>query len=311
MLIRTWVVQKAREQSKHGGPNCFSLSFLRHQIGATEYPTKPCTDPPSPAMEQPLDFSFHKGNPLAVADELESPKPMPKPPTLPLVTDASAEQSSDQNACQGEDPSSVEERVPSSPSVANMAVEVLETLSISPAPVVSTEQEAMPLDSSLPSTSAAGDDCNVPSVSPVRSPSEPVQFSEQPVSPSKPRPRAKVPLERGFTQMDWLKLTRSEPDLAGLKGGTSKKLIPMEEVKLHQSQGDAWTVLRGRVYNISPYLRFHPGGLDMLMKGAGKDCTALFNKYHSWVNAEFLLEKCLVGYLDVEQQRDLAQYMAY
>ncbi|KAJ6424705.1 hypothetical protein OIU84_025464 [Salix udensis] len=54
--------------------------------------------------------------------------------------------------------------------------------------------------------------------------------------------------------------------------------------------------LKGRVYNLSPYLNFHPGGVDILMKAVGKDCTSLFNKYHAWVNAEFLLEKCLVGH---------------
>jgi len=75
----------------------------------------------------------------------------------------------------------------------------------------------------------------------------------------------------------------------------------MEEVKQHKTDEDAWTVLRGRVYNISPYIRFHPGGRDMLMKGAGRDCTSLFNKYHAWVNAEFLLEKCIVGVLDIPQ----------
>lgn len=35
----------------------------------------------------------------------------------------------------------------------------------------------------------------------------------------------------------------------------------------------------------------------MLMKAAGKDGTVLFNKYHPWVNAGALLEKCLIGHL--------------
>lgn len=54
---------------------------------------------------------------------------------------------------------------------------------------------------------------------------------------------------------------------------------------------------RLQVYNVTPYLKFHPGGLDWIMKGAGLDATSLFNKYHAWVNAEFMLEKCVVGYL--------------
>ncbi|GFP92085.1 cytochrome b5 domain-containing protein rlf [Phtheirospermum japonicum] len=98
--------------------------------------------------------------------------------------------------------------------------------------------------------------------------------------------------------MDWLKLTTTHPDLAGLKGQSNKRLISLNEVKQHKSEGDMWTVLKGRVYNLSPYMKFHPGGVDMLMKAVGKDCTSLFNKYHAWVNAEFLMEKCLVGILD-------------
>ncbi|KAI6675863.1 hypothetical protein NL676_036659 [Syzygium grande] len=121
---------------------------------------------------------------------------------------------------------------------------------------------------------------------------------EQKSAGRKAAPRAKVPFEKGYSQMDWLKLTRTHPDLAGLKGQSNRRPISMEEVKQHQQDGSMWTVLKGRVYNISPYMKFHPGGVDMLMKAVGKDCTSLFNKYHAWVNDEFLLEKCLVGVLD-------------
>ncbi|KAJ7949207.1 Cytochrome b5 domain-containing protein [Quillaja saponaria] len=124
---------------------------------------------------------------------------------------------------------------------------------------------------------------------------------EQKIVVRKPAPRAKVPFEKGHSQMDWLKLTRTHPDLAGLKGQSNKRLISLNEVRQHQTEGSMWTVLKGRVYNLSPYMKFHPGGVDILMKAVGKDCTSLFNKYHAWVNAEFLLEKCLVGILDDSQ----------
>ncbi|XP_042494633.1 cytochrome b5 domain-containing protein RLF-like isoform X2 [Macadamia integrifolia] len=92
----------------------------------------------------------------------------------------------------------------------------------------------------------------------------------------KPAARAKVPFEKGYSQMDWLKLTRTHPDLAGIKGQSNKRLISIDEVKQHQQEGSIWAVLKGRVYNISSYMKFHPGGVDMLMKAAGKDCTSLF-----------------------------------
>ncbi|CAN6308912.1 unnamed protein product [Urochloa humidicola] len=122
--------------------------------------------------------------------------------------------------------------------------------------------------------------------------------SQDKLSSKKPVARAKIPFEKGYSQMDWIKLTRTHPDLAGLKGISNRRLISLEEVKQQKTGDCIWTVLKGRVYNIAPYMKFHPGGVDMLMKAAGKDCTALFNKYHAWVNAEFLLEKCLVGFLD-------------
>ncbi|KAG2309979.1 hypothetical protein Bca52824_021536 [Brassica carinata] len=129
--------------------------------------------------------------------------------------------------------------------------------------------------------------------------SKPSNESSEILKARKPITRTKVPFEKGYSQMDWLKLTRTHPDLAGLKGESNRRLISMDEVKKHNKSGDSmWTVLKGRVYNVSPYMNFHPGGVDMLMKAVGRDGTFLFNKYHAWVSYDILLEKCLVGVLD-------------
>ena len=37
-------------------------------------------------------------------------------------------------------------------------------------------------------------------------------------------------------------------------------------------------MIAGKVYNVTPYLDFHPGGVDELMRGAGKDATTLFDE---------------------------------
>ena len=50
------------------------------------------------------------------------------------------------------------------------------------------------------------------------------------------------------------------------------------QVRQHASEHDCWTVLRGRVYDLTSYLPFHPGGRAELMRGAGDDCTALFKE---------------------------------
>ena len=36
----------------------------------------------------------------------------------------------------------------------------------------------------------------------------------------------------------------------------------------------------GKVYNITPYMKFHPGGVDDLVKAAGIDCTILFDEVY-------------------------------
>lgn len=41
------------------------------------------------------------------------------------------------------------------------------------------------------------------------------QVEENKSSSRKATPRAKVPFEKGYSQMDWLKLTKTHPDLAG------------------------------------------------------------------------------------------------
>ncbi|RLN06670.1 hypothetical protein BBJ28_00018872 [Nothophytophthora sp. Chile5] len=74
----------------------------------------------------------------------------------------------------------------------------------------------------------------------------------------------------------------------------------MEEVSRHNTETDCWSVLDGKVYNMTPYLKFHPGGVADLLLSAGGDCTDLFNEKHAWVNGHSMLEKCYIGQLDPE-----------
>jgi len=38
------------------------------------------------------------------------------------------------------------------------------------------------------------------------------------------------------------------------------------------------SLIAGKVYNITPYMDFHPGGVPELMRAAGKDGTKLFDE---------------------------------
>nr|CAD7433795.1 unnamed protein product [Timema monikensis] len=108
-------------------------------------------------------------------------------------------------------------------------------------------------------------------------------------------PRNKVALRPGHSLMDWVRLGQSGKDLTGVKGILQD--VTVAQLAKHNKRHDAWLAIRGRVYNVSHYMDFHPGGEEELMRGVGKDATDLFNQVHAWVNFESLLQKCLVGRL--------------
>ncbi|XP_019508062.1 PREDICTED: cytochrome b5 reductase 4 isoform X3 [Hipposideros armiger] len=110
--------------------------------------------------------------------------------------------------------------------------------------------------------------------------------------------RSKVPLKQGRSLMDWIRLTKSGKDLTGLKGRLFE--ITEEELQKHNKKDDCWICIRGFVYNVSPYMEYHPGGEDELMRAAGSDGTDLFDQVHRWVNYESMLKECLVGKMAVK-----------
>lgn len=125
----------------------------------------------------------------------------------------------------------------------------------------------------------------------------PAANSQQRLSASKPgdKPSKKVPLKPGRSLVDWVRLKQSGRDLKGT--GHRLLSIPEEELALHNKPNDIWLAIRGMVYNVTAYMEYHPGGVDELMRGAGKDATALFEEVHRWVNYESMLKECLVGKL--------------
>lgn len=64
-------------------------------------------------------------------------------------------------------------------------------------------------------------------------------------------------------------------------------------------------MFQGKVYNLTPYLNFHPGGVGELLRGAGKveEGEKLFNEIHPWLNWESILGECLIGILVSESER--------
>ncbi|CAK7212252.1 hypothetical protein SCUCBS95973_001401 [Sporothrix curviconia] len=123
-----------------------------------------------------------------------------------------------------------------------------------------------------------------------------------PSSTAKPnKPSRKVVLEPGHSPLDWARVT-ADPTGNRLRGNLpadAPYLLRVTPSQLKQMNGrkgrDAWTALGGMVYNITPYVPFHPGGKGELLRCAGKDGNRLFNEVHSWVNYDNMLSACRIG----------------
>lgn len=123
------------------------------------------------------------------------------------------------------------------------------------------------------------------------------------------RPSRKVLLDPGHSPLDWAHLIANPPTPTFLRGvDVPQRLIrvPPSALRYHNGRKgkNAWGVYQGKVYNLSPYMKFHPGGVDQLMRGAGKEEEGeqLFNEIHPWVSWENMLGECLIGILVSENE---------
>lgn len=112
--------------------------------------------------------------------------------------------------------------------------------------------------------------------------------------------RGKILLSPGHSPMDWAALSRNS-NLAGVP--SLQRVTPSQLKTMTGRKGKpAWSSYHGKVYNITPYLPFHPGGEPELMKAAGRDGGKLFMEVHPWVNWEGMMGSCVVGILVSESE---------
>ncbi|XP_065676457.1 fatty acid 2-hydroxylase isoform X2 [Hydra vulgaris] len=87
------------------------------------------------------------------------------------------------------------------------------------------------------------------------------------------------------------------------------KIFNKEDVMQHVSPEDCWVTVRGGVYNVTKFLKNHPGGPDLILTKAGSDVTNILtnNSIHQHsLNAYKLLEQYKIGCID-EQDEEYSQ----
>uniref|UniRef100_A0A0N5B0J7 Cytochrome b5 heme-binding domain-containing protein n=1 Tax=Syphacia muris TaxID=451379 RepID=A0A0N5B0J7_9BILA len=102
--------------------------------------------------------------------------------------------------------------------------------------------------------------------------------------------RPRVSLRPGKSVMDWVNFTTKK-----LFSTPSNKTVDAAELSKHNTEKDCWMLLGDKVYDVTKYVSFHPGGPEELLRAAGCDGTKLFAEIHGWVNYEALLKSCYVG----------------
>lgn len=125
-------------------------------------------------------------------------------------------------------------------------------------------------------------------------------LSNSTLAPSLKRSSRKVILDPGYSPLDWAALAanpKSQLRGAGVPPGLVRVTPSMLKSQNGRKGRDAWTSYQGKVYNIQPYVPYHPGGKGELLRGAGKDSAQLFQEIHPWVNWDGILSECLVGIL--------------
>ncbi|KAL1532578.1 DNA replication regulator sld2 [Salvia divinorum] len=88
----------------------------------------------------------------------------------------------------------------------------------------------------------------------------------------------------------------------------TKKYISAEELATHNTPGDLWISIQGKIYDVSDWIKTHPGGDLPLLNLAGRDATDAFVAYHpghAWAHlAPFHNNLHLQNYVVSEVSKD-------
>ncbi len=77
--------------------------------------------------------------------------------------------------------------------------------------------------------------------------------------------------------------------------------LSISEVKKHNSRDDCWSIVSGKVYNLTSYMQQHPGGIELISSICGIDGSAAFSNQHgSSAKPNNVLTGLLLGSLGAE-----------
>ncbi|XP_010261428.1 PREDICTED: acyl-lipid (9-3)-desaturase-like [Nelumbo nucifera] len=85
-----------------------------------------------------------------------------------------------------------------------------------------------------------------------------------------------------------------------------KRNISSDELKKHNKAEDLWISIQGKVYDVTDWIKDHPGGETSLLNLAGQDVTDTFVAFHPGTAWKYL-DRFFVGYLKDYQVSEVSK----
>lgn len=101
--------------------------------------------------------------------------------------------------------------------------------------------------------------------------------TQQPVTPVSTSP---TPAATSTTSAPAATSTASAPTPTPSTPSTGAKTYTLADVAQHATESDCWSVVNGKVYDLSSWVSRHPGGSRPIVGMCGKDATANFTRKH-------------------------------
>lgn len=108
----------------------------------------------------------------------------------------------------------------------------------------------------------------------------------------------KIAMEERTTLKN-VKTIKSEKDV-----NFELSLISKDELAKHYKEKDGWILINKKIYDVTKFIQFHPGGVEIIKSYLGRDCTSVFNQIsaHSKQKIEEILIRLEIGQLNEKVQ---------
>ncbi|MBA0856651.1 hypothetical protein Goshw_001238 [Gossypium schwendimanii] len=81
--------------------------------------------------------------------------------------------------------------------------------------------------------------------------------------------------------------------------GGDGKVFTLAQVSEHNTPKDCWLIINDKVYDVTKYLKDHPGGDEVLLSATGNDATDDFEDVGHSDSARDMLDQYYVGEIDI------------